>query len=94
MSDVTSNNILQCLDSPMKILFWTVDEMVAISMPVMLGLALDWFFAGMVLSIAGFSLLRKFKNSIGEGGTLQQGLYWLLPTKGKLPKSSIREYLG
>ncbi len=78
----------------MKIIFWTVDEMMAIGMPVLLGLALDWFFTGMLLSIASFAILRKFKKTIGAGGTLNQGLYWLLPTKGDLPKSSIKEYLG
>lgn len=94
MAEFTSNNIMQCLDSPVKFLFWTMDEMVVLAMPAMVGMLLDWVITGMCFSVVGLYLLRKFKNQVGSKGSIKQGLYWWLPTQNHLPKSSIREYLG
>ena len=91
------HRILQHLDNPKRILYWTFDEVVLMVTPFFLGLIFQHAFIGVVVSIAGTLLLRKFKQKVGFEN-LRRVMYWYLPLKNKnlrgIPPSHIREYMG
>ena len=88
--------ILNFLDSPIRILFWTKGELVLTLMPFLLGIILDAFTLGIICSLISVFTIRFFKRKFGEG-QLQAVMYWYLPPSSKfksLPVSYIKEYLG
>lgn len=92
-ADYSSDTLLQYLDAPLKILIFSVDEAVVLATPFMTGMLLDYFFTGIVLSLVLLGGLKASKKRIASDGSLQQAVYWYLPTKKTLPKSNIKEYL-
>ncbi len=89
--------LLNYLDQPLRLLFLTVDEVLVLLVPLMLGFWFMWAFTGLVGAVAGFLGLRFFKKRFGQDA-LRPALYWHLPTSHKHMKlyvpSSIREYVG
>jgi type IV conjugative transfer system protein TraL len=91
-----SHLILNFLDSPLKILFWTKGEVVLTLGPFILGIVLDAFSFGIICSLVSVFTIRFFKVRFGKG-QLQAVMYWYLPPSSKLkylPSSYIKEYLG
>ena len=85
------------LDEPMRIILWTIDEVLAFIIPVFLIYVLsNQLLFGILLGLINFLLLKKLK---GEQGAyfLRALIYWHLPQIIKLrktPPSFIREYIG
>lgn len=87
--------ILNHVDSPVKILFWTKGELVFILGPFFLGVMTDAFALGCVFCILSYMTIGAYKKRFGKG-QLQAVMYWFFPpTKHlqSLPPSYIREFL-
>ncbi len=88
--------ILKTLDTPLKILFWTVPEILMLMVPPFVGLMLNQLTLGIGMSVMGVWISRKYQEHFGKGQWAAVR-YWFLPSPGRfksLPASSIREYLG
>lgn len=97
MAKYEDHRILQHLDNPKRILYWTFDEAVLMVAPFFLGMIFQHAIFGVIASIAGTFLLRKVKQKMGFEN-LRRVMYWYLPLKAKnlhgVPPSHIREYVG
>ena len=97
MADYQQHLILQHLDAPIRILYWTIDEACLIIGCPLLGMMFDQFVIGVGLATLGFKVTRYSKRYFG-GGTLKHAAYWYLPHQKthlkRTPPSFIREYIG
>lgn len=88
--------ILNTVDTPLRILFWTVPELVMLIVPFLVGLMLDQVTLGILSSVFYFWIHKKYQRHFGKG-QFQAVKYWFLPNTSRfksLPPSFIREYLG
>lgn len=88
--------ILNHVDTPLKILFWTVPELLMLIVPCFVGLILDQLTLGLFVSAFYYWGSKKYQRTIGKG-QLQALLYWYFPANSRhktLPPSYVREYLG
>ena len=88
--------ILNHVDSPLKILFWTQGEILLFLVPFFLGMILDQFCLGVGVSLGNAWGVSRYKRMFGQGH-LQAVLYWYLPPircLRILPLSSVRTYVG
>ena len=93
MASYTNTNVMHHLDKPIRLLMWTIDEIVCISAPIIFGFISDAWVIGFLIGISSCFCLRKFKSKIGATGGLAQFKYWAFPQQ-KMPKSYIKEYLS
>ncbi len=93
MPGYTNTNVMHHLDKPIRLLMWTIDEVVCVLIPVVFGFMIDAWFVGFFSGMLFCYLLRKFKAKVGSTGGLAQLAYWALP-QHKLPKSNIKEFLS
>jgi conjugal transfer pilus assembly protein TraL len=72
------------VDSPSRILFWTVDQIVPFSAMAVIGMLVGSLFTFSVLGIALAWGMSKFRDSKPDG-YLQHWVYWygVLPIKGR-----------
>ncbi len=95
--DRDQHYLLNHLDKPTRFLFLTVDEFLAIAVPLFSGIVVGWGTSGFLGSLAGYSALRILKRRF-KGGTIRQAMYWYLPTSRKQMKvyipSYVREYIS
>ena len=92
----TRHVILNHIDTPLKILFWTKGDLLLFLGPFFGGMIIDELFAGIVLSLLNMWVAAKYKRRFGKG-KLEAVMYWYLPHNRSLkttPPSFIREYLG
>ena len=84
------------LDAPPLFFIWEIDTALIYVVILILSLAMDMLFVGIVLAIAAGRGYAKLKEEGGSGLILKM-LYWFTPsgwmTKNYLP-SHIREYIG
>lgn len=87
--------ILNHVDTPLKILFWTTGELLMWFVPCFLGLMLNQLILGLIISVIGGLINKKYQQHFGKG-QFQAVKYWFLPPDVgiKLPKSYVRTYLG
>ncbi len=87
--------ILNHVDTPLKILFWTTGELLMWFVPCFLGLILNQLILGLIISVIGGLINKKYQQHFGKG-QFQAVKYWFLPpdVSIKLPKSYVRTYLG
>lgn len=88
--------ILNYVDTPLKILFWTMPELLLIITPWFVGLIINQLMLGVIVSIFNFWANKKYQQWFGKG-QFQAVRYWFLPADPKfktLPPSFIREYVG
>ena len=93
---LTRHVILNHVDTPLKILFWTIHELLMLIIPFFIGLIIDQLTMGIFLSLFCFWGSRKFHRYFGKG-QFQAVKYWYLPPERRfksLPPSFIREYIG
>lgn len=93
---VNRHIILNHVDSPLKILFWTKGEIALLAVPFSLGVMLDEFVVGVIMAFLSGWGSSLYKKKFGRG-RIQTVMYWYLPSNKKLygfPPSFIREYLG
>lgn len=99
MSDSMSEkySIPQYIDEPMKLIIWTVDEVLAFLVPV--GIATAFFnqpLIGLIISALIVYGLHKIKGEQGHYFMFHL-MYWYLPNTGQLkvtPPSYVRKLLG
>lgn len=90
------NDILNYVDTPLRILFWTKGEILLFILPFFIGMMLDAFFFGVGVGLLNSWIVSKYKKRFGKG-QLKAVQYWYLPVIKNLkclPISYIREYLG
>ena len=91
------NYLLNHLDKPIRIFFFTVDELLVALGPLFAGLFLGWAKAGLLTSVLGYFGLTQLKKNFA-GSSFLEANYWYLPTSPKswhLPVPSyIREYVA
>ena len=89
--------LLNYLDQPARLLFFTVDEFLILLAPLMMGFWFMWALTGLAFSAGGYVALRLVKKRLG-GGQVREGLYWHLPTSRRQMKlwipSCVREFTG
>ena len=89
------HTILNYTDTPVKILVWTMGELTASLGPLMLGIVVDEFLLGSMMTGLDMWGMRRFKRHFGKG-QLVAVMYWYLPESCRfwgIPPSCIREYL-
>lgn len=88
--------ILNYVDTPLKILFWTVPELFMLFVPFFVGMLISQLMLGLCVALIYFWLSRVYQRHFGKG-QLQAVMYWFLPANRRfkqLPASYIREYFG
>ncbi len=88
--------VLNHVDTPLKILFWTMPEILMLIVPCFVGLIVEQATLGSAISVFSFWLNRKYQQHFGKG-QFQAVKYWFLPPDRRfksLPPSHVREYLG
>jgi type IV conjugative transfer system protein TraL len=86
--------ILNHIDSPLKILFWTRGELLIFLIPFFGGLFLDAFLTGSLLAIINSWGISKCKHRFGKGQLQAMSYAYGLKKLKTLPPSYIREFLG
>ena len=69
--------VLNYVDTPLKILFWTKGEIALFFLPMFFGLCFEFFVAGIVLSFLSALLINRYKKTFGRG-QLQSVTYWFM----------------
>lgn len=90
------NYIPKHLDEPAKFLFFTIDELIALVVPLLIGLFSDQLIIGMIMGIGMMYALKKLKGEEGHY-YLFHLLYWYMPQFMQLkatPNSYIRDIVG
>lgn len=93
---IKNHIILNHIDEPIKILFWTKGELCLFFLPFMWGVLSDEFVLGLIISGFNSWVISFYKKTFGKG-KLQAVMYWFLPHNPRLkslPPSFIRFYLG
>jgi type IV conjugative transfer system protein TraL len=88
--------ILNFVDTPLKLLFWTIPEVMMFIVPVLIGLFVSQLMLGCVIMFVCLWLYKLYCRNFGKG-ELQSVIYWYLPANQRLkrmPASFIREYLS
>ena len=92
----TRHVVLNHIDTPLKILFWTKGDLLLVVGPFFAGMFIDEILPGIVISLLNAWVSSKYNRRFGKG-KLQAVMYWFLPRNTSLkttPPSCIREYLG
>ena len=93
----TKFKVVEYLDEPERILFFTIDEFLSFIIPMGVGLGSHHSGFGLLIGLLGLFFIKKFKANDG-GSFLQRLMYWYLPLKfGKLkytPPSYLRDFIG
>lgn len=93
---MTRHVILNYVDTPLRILFWTVPELLILIVPLFLGLMIDQLILGVLISVISFWGNKKYQQRFGKG-QIEAVKYWFFPRNRKfksLPPSFVREYVG
>lgn len=85
------------LDEPFRVYVLTVDELLVLSLPIVLiGFFFTQMLLGFILGLGGLTILKRFKGEQGHCYLIHLA-YWYLPDVIKFkytPPSYIRSYLG
>jgi conjugal transfer pilus assembly protein TraL len=92
----TNNYLLNYLDAPTKIVFFTIDEFLMLLCPLIIGCIAGQSLLGMIIAIFGFRFLKQMKAN--NHVAMMQIVYWYFPLNKKALKlyvpSHIREYIA
>ena len=94
MSELNNHVILSHIDSPARILFWPVGQFAICSVPICLGMVLDYFILGLGMGVIVMFGFKIFNKRFGKK-RFQAITYWYLPTSKRLngmriPPSHVR----
>jgi len=86
--------ILNHIDAPTRILFWSATEFICCFVPIIFGLFIGQIGVGLGLSIISIICFKSFQKRFGRG-KVAAILYWHFPSirKNKIPPSHIRLFL-
>ena len=88
--------ILNHVDTPLRILFWTKGELLLFLAPSVAGLIFEQLIGGILVSGINMYVCRQYKKKFGKG-QLSAVLYWYFPRSNRnkgFPLSYVRNYLG
>jgi type IV conjugative transfer system protein TraL len=89
--------IVEYLDEPERVLFFTTSEFLSLMLPLAFGLGTHHPGIGLLFGVLAWFLMNRFKANDGDS-FLQKLLYWYFPVKlGKLkhiPSSHLRDFIG
>ncbi|MBP6103938.1 MAG: type IV conjugative transfer system protein TraL [Gammaproteobacteria bacterium] len=88
--------ILNTVDTPLKILFWTMPELLMGVFPPIVGLLCHHLTLGILGSVLCGVVAKQYRVHFGKG-QWEAVRYWFLPDNPRfkaLPLSYVREYLG
>ena len=95
--DERKYQMVEYLDEPERILFFTVEEFVGLMFPMGVGIQSEHGLLGMVVGVSLCGLIRRFKSKEGAG-FLQRIMYWHFPglfnRLRRAPSASVRRYMG
>lgn len=86
--------VLNHIDSPLKILFWTRGELMTFLVPFFGGLLLDSFLIGTVISFGASWVLARSRDHLGKGQLQAICYFYGLKQMKASPPSFIREFIG
>lgn len=96
---MSSNNsvnhvILNHIDAPARILFWSATEFTFCFVPIIFGLFIGQIGIGLCLSILSIICFKSFKKRFGRG-KMAAILHWYFPSfnKNRIPSSHIRLFI-
>jgi conjugal transfer pilus assembly protein TraL len=84
------NILLNTLDNPTRVLFWTVDVFAFMVIPVFLGILLS----SLIVMLLGFVLVPfygRFKKRFPRG-VVRHKMYWLLPHEAFLRFGKLKSF--
>ncbi len=96
MSAIKRHVILNYVDTPLKILFWTVSEILMLIVPLFIGLMINQLMLALIIILFNFWANKKYQQHFGKG-QFQAVSYWFFPRDIRfknLAPSFIREYQG
>ena len=97
MMNESKYRMVDYLDEPDRVLFFTINEFLSFMMPLGFCLGIHHPCLGLVLSIVILFLNNRFRAMNGDR-FLQKAVYWYFPyqlTKLKwLPPSYLRQFIG
>ena len=86
--------ILNHIDTPLKILFWTREELMIFLIPFFGGLLFDAFLVGTLISCVGSWVTARCRDYMGRGKFQAWCYHYGLKDLKSAPPSFITEYLG
>ena len=94
MSSGNNHVILNHIDAPTRILFWSATEFTCCFVPLIFGLFIGQIGLGLGLSILSIVCFKSFQNRFGRG-KLAAILYWYFPSfsKHRIPPSHVRLFI-
>ena len=86
------------LDDQPRMLFWEVDEFLAMCVPLGIGIVIDFIFLGAIGGLFAAYGVNKIKAGYGRAIILHT-IYWNMPSDilfkmKRTPPSHIREFIG
>lgn len=90
MSCPRENILLNTLDNPTRVLFWTIDIFSLVVIPVFVGILLS----SLIVMLLGFVLVpfyKRFKKKF-PGGVLKHRMYWLFPREAFLQFGKLKSF--
>lgn len=97
MSALNNHVILSHIDTPARLLFWPVGQVILCILPIMFGIIIDQFLVGASMSVFVMIGLKFFNKRFGKG-RFNAISYWYLPTSKRLialgiPPSHVRLWI-
>lgn len=86
--------VLNHIDSPLKILFWTRGELMTFLIPFFGGLLLDAFLMGSVTAMGASWVRARGRDDLGKGRFQAVCYFYGLKQLKASPPSFIHEFLG
>ncbi len=86
--------ILNHIDAPTRILFWSASEFICCFVPIIFGLFMGQMTLGLGLSILSVICFKMFQKRFGKG-KLAAILYWYFPSfsKHRIPPSHVKLWI-
>lgn len=93
----TKYRMVEYLDEPERILFFTIDEFLSLMIPIAMGIKTHHLLLGLLAGIALVSLIHKLKANDSHA-FVQRMLYWYFPPQLSKVKhispSCYRSFIG
>lgn len=96
MSDTNKHAILHYLDEPLRILYWTKEEIIFYIGIPFVGMIVDQELLGIVVPIVGALFHRAYKKRFSNINLVIMR-YWYFPPNNRfqcIPASYIKNYIG
>lgn len=96
MSNETKHVIIHYLDEPVRILYWTKEQMAFYMGVPLMGMAFEMLIESLVVTILGAFCHREYRKRFKDVN-IQILMYWFLPQNSKnkyFPENYKRDFVG